>query len=126
MRRMVAIVPHAVIMAGRLSNAILFAVEGMKSETAVMPSTLRPSPFPPAPSALRKVQPCHVLAAREISPALVRGVVRVRLGWRIGQNAFSPLGEGMRRHYIETIWSPKWQPWRTFSKGGSNGSNSHD
>ena len=32
-----------------------------------------------------KVQPSHVLAAMEISPALVRGAVRVSLGWSTGK-----------------------------------------
>jgi cysteine desulfurase len=32
-----------------------------------------------------KVQPSRVLAAVEISPALVRGAVRMSLGWSTGQ-----------------------------------------
>jgi cysteine desulfurase len=105
-------------MAGRLSNATLFAVEGMKAETAVIAFDLEAIAVSSgAACSSGKVQPSHVLAAMEISPALVRGVVRVRLGWRTGENAFLPLGEGLRRHYIEaTISSPKWLHWRTVSK----------
>jgi len=51
-----AISPHAVIFgeaAGRLSNTTLFAVEGMKAETAVIAFDLEASPFSPAPPAPR-------------------------------------------------------------------------
>src|SRR5690348_6033779 len=119
---MVAIVPHAVIMAGRLSNATIIRGRGHEVRNRGHAFDLEAIAVSSGAECSSGSAASH--AATEISPALVRGVVRVRLGWRIGQNAFSPLGEGTRRHYIEAISSPKWLPWRTFSKGRSNGSNS--
>jgi cysteine desulfurase len=79
-----AISPHAVIFgeaAGRLPNTTLFAVEGMKAETAVIAFDLEGIAVSSgAACSSGKVQPSHVLAAMEISPALVRGAVRVSLG----------------------------------------------
>jgi cysteine desulfurase len=79
---MVAIVPHAIIMAGRLSNATLFAVEGMKAETAVIAFDLEDVAVSSgAACSSGKVQPSHVLAAMGVSGPLQRGAVRVSLGW---------------------------------------------
>lgn len=71
-----AISPHAVIFgeaAGRPPNTTLFAVEGIKAETAVIAFDLEGIAVSSGPACYSgKVQPSHVLAAVEISPALVR------------------------------------------------------
>jgi cysteine desulfurase len=80
-----AITPHAVIFgeaAERLPNTTLFAVEGMKAETAVIAFDLEGIAVSSgAACSSGKVQPSHVLAAMGVSPALLRGAVRVSLGW---------------------------------------------
>ncbi len=80
-----AISPHAVIFgeaAERLPNTTLFAVEGMKAETAVIAFDLEGIAVSSgAACSSGKVQPSHVLAAMGVSPALLRGAVRVSLGW---------------------------------------------
>ena len=80
-----AISPTAVIFgetAERLPNTTLFTVEGMKAETAVIAFDLEGIAVSSgAACSSGKVQPSHVLAAMGISPALLRGAVRVSLGW---------------------------------------------
>lgn len=80
-----AISPGAVIFgaaAERLPNTTLFAVEGMKAETAVIAFDLAGVAVSSgAACSSGKVQPSHVLAAMGVSPALVRGAVRVSLGF---------------------------------------------
>ena len=80
-----AISPQAVIFgeaAERLPNTTLFAVEGMKAETAVIAFDLEGIAVSSgAACSSGKVQPSHVLAAMGVSPALLRGAVRVSLGW---------------------------------------------
>ena len=82
-----AISPNAVIFgagsgAERLPNTTLFALEGMKAETAVIALDLEGVAVSSgAACSSGKVQPSHVLAAMGVSPALVRGAVRVSLGW---------------------------------------------
>jgi cysteine desulfurase len=80
-----AISPSAVIFgetAERLSNTTLFAVEGMKAETAVIAFDLEGIAVSSgAACSSGKVQPSHVLAAMGVSPVLLRGAVRVCLGW---------------------------------------------
>jgi cysteine desulfurase len=80
-----AITPQAVIFgeaAERLPNTTLFAVEGMKAETAVIAFDLEGIAVSSgAACSSGKVQPSHVLAAMGVSPALTRGAVRVSLGW---------------------------------------------
>ena len=80
-----AITPRAVIFgeaAERLPNTTLFAVEGMKAETAVIAFDLEGIAVSSgAACSSGKVQPSHVLAAMGVSPALTRGAVRVSLGW---------------------------------------------
>ncbi|HEY5064379.1 MAG TPA: cysteine desulfurase family protein [Xanthobacteraceae bacterium] len=80
-----AISPSAVIFgetAERLPNTTLFAVEGMKAETAVIALDLEGIAVSSgAACSSGKVQPSHVLAAMGVSPALLRGAVRVSLGW---------------------------------------------
>ncbi len=80
-----AISPPAVIFGEtveRLPNTTLFAVEGMKAETAVIAFDLEGIAVSSgAACSSGKVQPSHVLAAMGVSPALLRGAVRVSLGW---------------------------------------------
>ena len=80
-----AISPRAVIFgdaAERLPNTTLFALEGVKAETAVIALDLDGVAVSSgAACSSGKVQPSHVLAAMGVSPALLRGAVRVSLGW---------------------------------------------
>ena len=65
----------------RLPNTTLFAAQGMKAETAVIAFDLEGVAVSSgAACSSGKVQPSHVLAAMGVSPALVRGAVRVSLG----------------------------------------------
>jgi cysteine desulfurase len=80
-----AISPRAVIFgdkAERLPNTTLFALEGVKAETAVIAFDLDGVAVSSgAACSSGKVQPSHVLAAMAVSPSLLRGAVRVSLGW---------------------------------------------
>jgi cysteine desulfurase len=80
-----AISPKAVIFGSgtdRLPNTTLFAVEGLRAETAVIAFDLEGIAVSSgAACSSGKVQPSHVLAAMGVSPALLRGAVRVSLGW---------------------------------------------
>jgi cysteine desulfurase len=80
-----AITPQAVIFgesAGRLPNTTLFALPGMKAETAVIAFDLEGVAVSSgAACSSGKVQPSHVLAAMGVSPALTQAAVRVSLGW---------------------------------------------
>ena len=65
-----------------MPNTTLFAVEGMKAETAVIAFDLEGVAVSSgAACSSGKVQPSHVLAAMGVPAALVRGAVRVSLGW---------------------------------------------
>ncbi len=80
-----AISPQAIIFgntAERLPNTTLFASAGVKAETAVIALDLDGVAVSSgAACSSGKVQPSHVLAAMGVSPALIRGAVRVSLGW---------------------------------------------
>jgi len=80
-----AIAPQTVIFgeeADRLPNTTLFAAEGLKAGTAVITFDLEGIAVSSgAACSSGKVQPSHVLAAMGVSPALLRGAVRVSLGW---------------------------------------------
>jgi cysteine desulfurase len=80
-----AVAPRVAIFgaaAERLPNTTLFAVEGMKAETAVISFDLEGIAVSSgAACSSGKVQPSHVLAAMGVSPALTRGAVRLSLGW---------------------------------------------
>jgi cysteine desulfurase len=82
---LLAISPQAVIFgaaAERLPNTTLFSLPGMKAETAVIAFDLEGIAVSSgAACSSGKVQPSHVLAAMGVSPALLRGSVRVSLGW---------------------------------------------
>jgi cysteine desulfurase len=68
--------------AERLPNTTLFAVAGMRAETAVIAFDLEGIAVSSgAACSSGKVQPSHVLAAMGVSPSLVGGAVRVSLGW---------------------------------------------
>jgi cysteine desulfurase len=67
--------------AERLSNTTLFAVPGMKAETAVIAFDLEGIAVSSgAACSSGKVQPSHVLAAMGVSPSLARAAVRISLG----------------------------------------------
>ena len=80
-----AITPRAVIFgeaAERLPNTTLFSLEGLKAETTVIAFDLDGVAVSSgAACSSGKVQPSHVLAAMGVSSALLRGAVRVSLGW---------------------------------------------
>jgi cysteine desulfurase len=80
-----AISPQIVIFgsnAERLPNTTLFALAGVKAETAIIAFDLEGVAVSSgAACSSGKVQPSHVLAAMGVSPPLVRGAVRVSLGW---------------------------------------------
>ena len=80
-----AITPQAVIFgasAPRLPNTTLFAVPGMKAETAIIAFDLEGIAVSSGSACSSgKVQASHVLAAMGVAPALARGAVRVSLGW---------------------------------------------
>jgi cysteine desulfurase len=84
---LLAIAPRAVIFgdapaAKRLPNTTLFALEGMKAETAVIGFDLEGLAVSSgAACSSGKVQPSHVLAAMGVPARLRRGAVRVSLGW---------------------------------------------
>jgi cysteine desulfurase len=80
-----SISPQAVIFgaaAPRLPNTTLFALAGIKAETAVIAFDLEGVAVSSgAACSSGKVQPSHVLAAMGVLPQLQRGAVRVSLGW---------------------------------------------
>ena len=66
----------------RLPNTTLFALAGIKAETAVIALDLEGVAVSSgAACSSGKVQPSHVLAAMGVSPTHLRGAVRVSLGW---------------------------------------------
>ena len=79
------ITPQVVIFgsrAERIPNTTLFALAGVKAETAVIAFDLDGVAVSSgAACSSGKVQPSHVLAAMGVSPELARGGVRVSLGW---------------------------------------------
>jgi cysteine desulfurase len=79
-----AITPDVIIFGAgvdRLPNTTLFAVPGLKAETAVIAFDLNGVAVSSgAACSSGKVQPSHVLEAMGVAPALARGAVRVSLG----------------------------------------------
>jgi cysteine desulfurase len=77
--------PQAVIFgagATRLPNTTLFAMPGMKAETAIIAFDLNSIAVSSgAACSSGKVQDSHVLAAMGVEPELTHGAVRVSLGW---------------------------------------------
>jgi cysteine desulfurase len=80
-----AAVPTAVIFgesAPRLPNTTLFAIPGMKAETAVISFDINGIAVSSGSACSSgKVQPSHVLAAMGVEPSLAQGAVRISLGW---------------------------------------------
>ena len=80
-----AATPQAVIFGQsmpRLPNTTLFAVPGMKAETAIIAFDLnRIAVSSGSACSSGKVQASHVLAAMGVDASLARGAVRVSLGW---------------------------------------------
>ena len=79
-------ISHSAVIFGetaeRLPNTTLFGVEGIKAETAVIAFDLEGIAVSSgAACSSGKVQPSHVLAAMGVAPALLRGAVRLSLGW---------------------------------------------
>lgn len=67
--------------AERLPNTTLFALDGMKAETAIIAFDLAGVAVSSgAACSSGKVQPSHVLAAMGVPPELARGAIRVSLG----------------------------------------------
>jgi cysteine desulfurase len=79
-----AMMPQTVVFGGdaeRLPNTTLFAVPGIKAETAVIALDLDGIAVSSgAACSSGKVQPSHVLAAMGVAPALARGAIRLSLG----------------------------------------------
>jgi cysteine desulfurase len=76
----------------RLPNTILFAVPGMKAETAVIAFDLEGVAVSSgAACSSGKVQPSHVLAAMGVPPGLVRGAIRVSFGPGTSESAIDRL-----------------------------------
>jgi cysteine desulfurase len=83
---LLAIAPEATVFGRdaveRLPNTTLFALPGIKAETAVIAFDLEGVAVSSgAACSSGKVQPSHVLAAMGVSGAFQRGAVRVSLGW---------------------------------------------
>jgi cysteine desulfurase len=96
-----AVSPRAVVFgagAERLPNTTLFALEGMKAETAVIAFDLEGIAVSSgAACSSGKVQPSHVLAAMGVSPALTRGAVRVSLGWSTAETDIESFQNAWRK-----------------------------
>jgi cysteine desulfurase len=96
-----AIAPGIVIFgqdAPRLPNTTLFALEGMKAETAVIAFDLEGLAVSSGSACSSgKVQPSHVLAAMGVSPSLTRGAVRLSLGWETTETDVERLHNAWRK-----------------------------
>jgi cysteine desulfurase len=79
------VTPQAIIFGegcARLPNTTLFAVPGMKAETAIIAFDLNGVAVSSGSACSSgKVQASHVLTAMGVEPALARGAVRISLGW---------------------------------------------
>jgi cysteine desulfurase len=85
-----AIAPQLVIFGAgvpRLSNTTLFAVPGVKAETAVIAFDLNGIALSSGSACSSgRVQPSAVLAAMGVEPELARGALRASLGWTTTEN----------------------------------------
>ena len=89
----------------RLPNTVLFAVPGVKAETAVIALDLEGIAVSSgAACSSGKVQPSHVLIAMGVDPALARGAIRVSLGPQTTEievdcflHAWTKLGKGLNK-----------------------------
>src|SRR4029077_13211440 len=80
-----AVTPEAVVFGAsvpRLPNTTLFAVPGLKAETAIIAFDLNGIAVSSGSACSSgKVQASHVLPAMGVDPSLSRGAVRISLGW---------------------------------------------
>jgi cysteine desulfurase len=101
-----AISPQAVVFGAgveRLPNTTLFAVPGVKAETAVIALDLEGvAASSGAACSSGKVTPSHVLAAMGVSAELIRGAIRLSLGYSTTEaeiemflKAWAKLAEGL-------------------------------
>src|SRR3974390_2937581 len=117
-----AIAPQAVIFGEnvvRLPNTTLFAVPGMKAETAIIAFDLNGIAVSSGSACSSgKVQPSHVLAAMGVEPALAQGAVRVSLGWSTTERDVEKLLDALtnvsssllKRHTISRIAASRNHP----------------
>jgi cysteine desulfurase len=78
--------------APRLPNTTLFAVPGMKAETAIIAMDLKGIAVSSGSACSSgKVQASHVLTAMGVEPALGQGAVRVSLGWSTSEREIDML-----------------------------------
>jgi len=93
--------PQAVIFgenAPRLPNTTLFAVPGMKAETAIISFDLNGiAASSGSACSSGKVQASHVLAAMGVEPALAQGAVRVSLGWATSERDIENLLDALTK-----------------------------
>ena len=96
-----AILPEALIFgesAPRLPNTTLFAVPGMKAETAIISFDLNGIAVSSGSACSSgKVQASHVLAAMGVEPALAQGAVRVSLGWSTSESDIENLLDALTK-----------------------------
>jgi cysteine desulfurase len=91
--------------AERVPNTVLFAVPGVKAETAVITLDLEGIAVSSgAACSSGKVQPSHVLAAMGVDPVLARGAIRASLGPQTTEievdcflHAWTKLGKGLHK-----------------------------
>jgi cysteine desulfurase len=91
--------------AERLPNTVLFAVPGVKAETAVIALDLEGIAVSSgAACSSGKVQPSHVLQAMGVDPLLARGAIRVSLGPQTTEievdcflHAWTKFGKGLNK-----------------------------
>ena len=106
-----AILPEALIFgesAPRLPNTTLFAVPGMKAETAIISFDLNGIAVSSGSACSSgKVQASHVLAAMGVEPSLAQGAVRVSLGWATSDrdienllNALTKVVSSLRKRHM--------------------------
>ena len=106
-----AILPEVLIFgesAPRLPNTTLFAVPGMKAETAIISFDLNGIAVSSGSACSSgKVQASHVLAAMGVEPSLAQGAVRVSLGWATTErdienllNALTKVVSSLRKRHM--------------------------
>src|SRR6202000_2746425 len=84
--------------APRLPNTTLFAVPGLKAETAVIGFDLAGIAVSSGSACSSgKVQPSHVLAAMGLGPDLAQGAVRLSLGWSTSEADINRCLEAWRK-----------------------------
>jgi cysteine desulfurase len=96
-----AILPAALIFgqnAPRLPNTTLFAIPGMKAETAIISFDLNGIAVSSGSACSSgKVQASHVLAAMGVEPSLAQGAVRVSLGWATSERDIENLLDALTK-----------------------------